>query len=80
MDFDYNFSYNRKIKKILLKALEKDNEQSSIKIRRENELLIDIKDIMQIVNLEKCNGTFIISGNNSLINFYLPLNTGLFLF
>jgi hypothetical protein len=28
---------------------------------------------MQIVNLEKCNGTFIISGNNSLIYFYLPL-------
>ena len=73
MDFDYNFSYNRKIKKILLKVLKKDNEQSSIKIRCENELLIEIKDIMQIINLEKCNGTFIMSGNNSLIYFYLPL-------
>jgi len=36
-------------------------------------VVIIIKDNFQIINVEKYNDTFIISRNNSLIYFYLPL-------
>ena len=72
MDFEYGFYYKTKIKKILIKVLNDNLEQTPIKISCENEV-INIKDKLQIVNIEKCNGTFLISGNNSLIYFYLPL-------
>ena len=45
---------------------------SKINIICKNEV-IEVKNNIQIINVEKCNGTFIISGNNSLIYFYLPL-------
>jgi len=72
MDFEYNFSYNKKMKKILLKVLNNENKQTSIKIKCENEV-IEVKDNIHLLNVEKCNGTFLMSGNNSLIYFYLPL-------
>ena len=71
MDFEYIFSYNRKIKKIRLKVLNNDHNQTPINFICKNEV-IEIKDIAQI-DVEKCNGTFYMSGNNSLIYFYLPL-------
>ena len=72
MDFDYSFSYNKNMKKILLKVLKHNNSQTPIVINCKNEL-IEVKDNLQIINVEKCNGTFFITGNNSLIYFYLPL-------
>ena len=72
MDFEYYFSYNPKIKKILIKILNNDNKQILPNIICNNEV-IEIKDNIQIINVETCNGTFIMSGNNSLIYFYLPL-------
>ena len=73
MDFEYFFSYNKKINKILLKVLNNDSKQASIKILCENNSLIEFKDNIKEINLEQCNGEFIMSGNNSLIYFYLPL-------
>jgi len=72
MDFEYIFSYNRKMKKIALNVLNNDNRQTPINFMCENEV-IEIKDNFQIINVEKCNGTFFMTGNNSLIYFYLPL-------
>ena len=72
MDFEYNFSYNKKMKRILLKVLKNDIKKTPITFKCKNEVN-EIKDNFQIINVEKCNGTFIISGNNSLIYFYLPL-------
>lgn len=66
MDFDYSFSYNKNMKKILLKVLKHNNSQTSIVINCKNEL-IEVKDNLQIINVEKCNGTFFITGNNSNI-------------
>jgi len=72
LDFEYTFSLNKRIQKILLKVLNNENEQTSIIFKCENEI-IEIKNNTKIINVEKCNGTFIISGYNSLIYFYLPL-------
>ena len=72
MDFEYMFSYNRKMKKIALKVLNNDNNQTPINFMCENETN-EIKDNIQIINVETCNGSFFMSGNNSLIYFYLPL-------
>ena len=72
MDFEYKFSYNKKMKRIFLKVLKNDIKKTPITFKCKNEVN-EIKDNFQIINVEKCNGTFIISGNNSLINFYLPL-------
>ena len=72
LDFEYNLIFNKKIKKILIKILINDNKQSPINLKCENEIM-EIKENSQIINIEKCNSTFTISGNNSLIYFYLPL-------
>jgi hypothetical protein len=68
MDFEYEFSYNQKIKKIILNVLNNDNKQTSINFMCEDEE-IEIKDNFQIIDVEKCNGTFFMTGNNSLIYF-----------
>ena len=72
MDFEYIFIYNKSIKKILLKSLNNNNQLSSINIICGNEN-IKMTEEIQIINIEKCEGEFIISGNNSLIFFYIPL-------
>ena len=73
MDFEYHFSYNSKIKKIHIKILNNYNEQTTINFKYDNEI-IDIKENIKVIDIEKFNDTFIISGNNSLI-FFLPLTT-----
>ena len=72
LDFEYTFSLNKRIQKILLNVLNNENEKTSIIFKCGNEI-IEIKNNTKIINVEKCNGTFIISGYNSLIYFYLPL-------
>ena len=73
MDFEYTFTYNKKIKKILLKKINNIDKQSSLNIVCENNnLLMKVVNNIQIINLEKCNGKFTISGNNSLIYLLLP--------
>ena len=72
IDLEYSFSYNKKIKKILLKSLNNYNRHIPINIFCENEI-IEINNNIQIINIEKCNGSFNMSINNSLIYFYLPL-------
>ena len=71
LDFEYNFSYNIKMKKILIKVLK--NEKNGILYFYCNNELREIKNNVQVLNVEKCNGNFIMLGNNSLIYFYLPL-------
>ena len=71
MDFEYTFLYNRKINKILMKVLNNDKTQT-IYFYCNNEIK-EIKSNVQILDVEKCNGTFIMLGNNSLIYFHLPL-------
>ena len=73
MDFDYTFSYNKKIKKILLKVINNNEQKANVRIICENKLLNESEDNIQIINLEKCNGKFIMSGNNSLVYLFLPL-------
>ena len=70
MDFEYHFTYNKKVKKILLKLLNKNNKPLYFICKNE---IIEINNTIQTINVEKCNGTFIMSGDNSLIYFYLPL-------
>ena len=70
-DFEYNFSYNEKIKKIMIKILNKVIKEETIYFACNNEILEIINDV-QILDVEKCNGTFIMAGNDSLIYFYLP--------
>ena len=72
MDFDYNFIYNKKMKMILLKILNNNNISSSMNIICGNEK-VEIVEKYQVINVEKCEGEFIMSGNNSLVFFYLPL-------
>ena len=72
MDFEYHFSYNRKIKKLLLQILNDGNKYEPIYFICKNDIF-EINNTVQILNVEKCNGTFVMSGNNSLIYFYLPL-------
>ena len=73
MDFEYEFSYNIKIKNILMKVLNKDknNKNDIIYFYCNNEIKALENDI-HILDVEKCNGTFVMLGNNSLIYFYLP--------
>ena len=71
MDFEYKFSYNVKIKKILMKVLNNDKNET-IYFYCNNEIK-QIQNNVQILNVEKCNGTFYMLGNNNLIYFYLPL-------
>ena len=75
MDMQYYFSYNKQIKNILLRVLNNDDNKSlnsAINIICENKTIYIMEEI-QVINIEKCNGEFIITGNNSLIHFYLPL-------
>ena len=70
MDFEYNFSCSKKIKNLLLKILN-FNISTEVEIKCGNELMKIEKEI-NLINIEKCNGEFIIKGNNTLIHFYLP--------
>ena len=72
LDFEYKFSYNAKIKKILMKVLNKDKDKNEDLFFYCNNEIKEIKNKVQILNVEKCNGTFVMLGNNSLIYFYLP--------
>ena len=71
MDFEFRFLYNIKIKKILMKVLNNDKNET-IYFYCNNEIK-KINNNIQILNVEKCNGTFHLLGNNNLIYFYLPL-------
>ena len=71
MDFEFRFLYNIKIKKILMKVLNNDKNET-IYFYCNNEIK-EIKNDVQILDVKKCNGTFVMLGNNSLLYFYLPL-------
>ena len=71
MDFEYRFSYNIKMNKILMKVLNNDKNET-IYFYCNNEIK-EIKNDVQILDVKKCNGTFVMLGNNSLLYFYLPL-------
>ena len=60
---------------LLLRVLNSDNDKSlvpSINFIYGDDN-IDIINEIQVMNIEKCEGEFIISGNDYLIYFYLPL-------
>ena len=71
-DFEYSFIYGAKIKKILMKVLNNKNNKAKINFICNNKI-IEIKNDIEILNVENCNETFTMSGNNSLVYFYLPL-------
>ena len=67
-----HFTYNKRVNKILIKLLNNDNEYKPLYFICKNEL-IEINNTIKELNVERCNGSFVMSGNNSLIYFYLPL-------
>jgi len=70
-NFEYRFSYNKKVKKILMKVLNNTIKKGNIYFYCNNKTS-EIKSDIHILNVEKCHGTFVIEGYNSLIYFYLP--------
>ena len=74
LNFEYKFLYNIKFKKILMKVLNNNDinkKNAPLYFYCNNELSIIINN-NQILNVEKCNGTFIMAGYNTLIYFYVP--------
>ena len=71
MDFEYRFSYIYKIKSILMKVL--NNDKNDTIYFYCNNKIEEIENNVQILDVESCNGTFHMLGNNHLIYFYLPL-------
>ena len=76
LNFEYKFSYNRKCQNILIKFL---NINDTIYQSRNEPLyfycnheLSVINNNVEILNVENCNGTFIMKGYNTLIYFYIP--------
>ena len=76
VNFEYKFSYNKKCKKILMKVLNTNDTDDRSKnaplyFYCNNNLNVIFNNV-QIINVENCNGTFLMSGYNTLIYFYIP--------
>ena len=71
-DFEYSFVYYEKNKKILMKVLNNKSKKTTLNFICNNKT-IEIKNDIEILNVENCNESFTISGNNSLVYFYLPI-------
>ena len=70
MDFEYKILYNNNITNLKIKKL--NNYENELYIVCNN-IKFNIELIEEIVDLNKCNGEFIIKGNNNLIYIYLPI-------
>ena len=76
LNFEYKFSYNRKCQNILIKFLNINDtiyqsRNEPLYFYCNNELSV-INNNVEILNVENCNGTFIMKGYNTLIYFYIP--------
>ena len=69
MDFEYKIIYNKNMTEIKIKKI--NNFENKITIICDDKI-ININNIEEIINIDKCDGEFIIKGNNNLIYIYIP--------